>query len=53
MRKVRIVWNGLGGELDSRVVETDDDSVVAAALALMVKDGFVSPGDSFTVEEVE
>lgn len=51
--KVRIVWNGTGGELDSTMIEAgDDDSSIKDALIDLMKDGIVSVGDSFTVQEV-
>jgi hypothetical protein len=52
--KVRIVWNGQGGELDSVTVVHDgnDDYAVANALIKLVRGSIVTPGDSFVVEEV-
>ncbi len=51
--KVRIIWNGMGGELDSKTVETkDDDQAVSAALIDMVADGIITAGDTFVIEEV-
>lgn len=52
--KVRIVWNGAGGELDSIVVsvKADDDSAVSRALVNMVDGNIVNPGDSFEIEEI-
>lgn len=54
MEKVRIVWNGQGGELDSRMVtkRADDDAAVRNALIEMIQGNIVNAGDSFTVEEV-
>jgi hypothetical protein len=54
MAKVRIVWNGTGGELDSTMVDANgDDSAIREALIEMVRGEIVAPGDSFAVEEVE
>ena len=53
--KVRIIWNGAGGELDSRVVTGTDDQLdtrVHDALIEMIRDAIVSAGDSFVIEEV-
>lgn len=54
MITTRIIWNGQGGELDSRTVEhsQDDDSAVRNALISMIADGVVNAGDTFVVEEV-
>jgi hypothetical protein len=41
--KVRIVWNGQGGELDS---------VIVNALVRLVAHAIVNPGDSFVIEEI-
>jgi hypothetical protein len=52
--KVRIIWNGQGGELDSVIVEGDEyEGSFTAALIEMLKGHIVSPGDSFTVQEIE
>lgn len=53
MKKVRITWNGQGGELDSVTVKNDDDQVVTRALIKLVERQIISPGDSFAVEEIE
>lgn len=50
--KVRIVWNGQGGELDSTTVEAgDDDNKITQALIELLTGNIVSVGDSITVEE--
>lgn len=53
--KVRIVWNGQGGELDSVVIPSTEDGQgsIAAALVKMIEGNIVDPGDSFAVEVVE
>ena len=51
--KVRIVWNGMGGDLDSVVVEDDGDRSLSKALCKLVSGNVVSPGDTFVVEAVE
>jgi anti-sigma factor ChrR (cupin superfamily) len=51
--KVRITWNGMGGELDSVTVKDDGEQSIANALIKLVQGNVVSPGDSFTVEEIE
>jgi hypothetical protein len=57
--RVRITWNGQGGELDSTTVkftddhEGDNDMALTRALIRMVQGNIVSPGDSFTVEEIK
>lgn len=53
MTKVKITWNGQGGELDSVTVKDDGDQALTNALIKMVKDNIISPGDTFLVEEVE
>lgn len=51
--KVRIIWNGMGGELDSVTVECDESTTAASdALISLVRGSILSPGDSFIVEEV-
>jgi hypothetical protein len=58
VRKVRITWNGMGGELDSVTVrfiddgEDDNDMALTRALIRMLNGNIVHPGDSFTVEYV-
>lgn len=54
MEKVRIVWNGQGGELDSRIVTKgrDDDYAVQRALIAMLQNNIVNVGDSIVIEEV-
>jgi hypothetical protein len=53
--KVKITWNGQGGELDSCVVVDDghSDTAITDALIKLVSGQIVSAGDSFVVEEVE
>ncbi len=50
--KVRIIWNGQGGELDSVTVKNDDENALTQALIKLVRGNIVSPGDSFIVEEI-
>jgi hypothetical protein len=50
--KVRITWNGWGGELDSVVAIDDGANALTAALIKLIAGNIVSPGDSFTIEEV-
>jgi hypothetical protein len=53
--KVRIVWNGQGGELDSVTVNKgrdDDYAVLREALVRLVAHAIVNPGDSFVIEEI-
>jgi hypothetical protein len=52
--KVRIVWNGQGGELDSVTVAKgrDDDYALTDALIELVEGNIVTPGDTFVVEEI-
>lgn len=50
--KVKITWNGMGGELDSVVVDAgDDDSKITEALIELVRGQIVSVGDTFTVTD--
>jgi len=51
--KVRITWNGMGGELDSVTVKDDDENALRNALVKLVSGNIVSPGDSFIVQEIE
>jgi hypothetical protein len=56
--KVKITWNGMGGELDSRVVKYDEmkpgsDYVIARALVALIGKNIVRPGDTFEVRVVE
>jgi hypothetical protein len=51
--KVRITWNGMGGELDSCVVTDDGQLALSNALIKLVEGQIVSPGDTFVVAEVE
>lgn len=55
MKKIKIVWNGMGGELDSVVVKAkeDDDRAVTEALIKLVSGNIITPGDSFFIESVE
>ena len=50
--KVRITWNGQGGELDAVTVKVrdNDDRALTTALMELIRGQIVSPGDSFTVE---
>ena len=48
--KVRIVWNGMGGELDSVVVTEDGDQAITSALDKLVQGNIVSPGDTFEIQ---
>jgi hypothetical protein len=48
--KVRIVWSGQGGELDSVVVKNDSEHALANAIIKLVRGNIVTPGDSITVE---
>jgi hypothetical protein len=52
--KVRITWNGMGGELDSVTVKVshDDDRALTTALMELIRGNIVSPSDTFTVEEI-
>lgn len=51
--KVKITWNGMGGELDSVIVDyTDGDASLTNALIKLVRNNYVTPGDTFTVEPV-
>jgi hypothetical protein len=51
--KVRITWNGSGGKLDSVTVKGDVyEGSVTKALIKMLQGQIVTPGDSFTVQEV-
>ena len=54
MLKVRIVWNGQGGELDSITINNADetDCAVTDALIELIRGNIVAVGDSFTVEEL-
>jgi hypothetical protein len=51
--KVRITWNGQGGELDAVTVIDDGEKSVSQALIKMVSGQVVAAGDSFVVEEVK
>ncbi len=50
--KVRIVWNNEVGEIDSVTVANDSEKAATNALIEMIQGNMVSPGDSFTIEEV-
>lgn len=54
MKKVVIVWNGQGGELDSVTVKVKDgdDNALTNALIKLVQGQIITPGDSFEIEEV-
>lgn len=52
MQKVRIVWEGPGGELDSVVVNVKNDESIVDALITLVEGNIVNAGDLFRVEEV-
>lgn len=49
--KVRIVWNGTAGELDS--CTADEGAPAVDALCKMISGNFLNAGDSIVVEEVE
>ena len=50
----KISWNGQGGELDSAIVEGDEyEGALTEALIKMVKGQIITPGDTFTFEEVQ
>lgn len=54
--KVRIAWNGQGGELESVVVNPTtghDDRYLTTALMELIRGEIVAPGDTFTVTELE
>jgi hypothetical protein len=53
--KTRIIWNGLGGELDSVTVKhsADDTDSVRKAFEKLIAGTVVNAGDSFIVQEVE
>jgi hypothetical protein len=53
--KAKITWNGMGGELDSVIVtvKRDGENYLTDALIKLVTGQIVSPGDSFTVTEVD
>jgi formylmethanofuran dehydrogenase subunit B len=55
MKKVVIVWNGQGGELDSVTVKfkENDDYALTNALIKLVQGNIITPGDSFEIEELE
>lgn len=51
---VRISWNGIGGELDSVVVNVaDDDMAITNAFIGLLKGNIVSPGDWFSVVAIQ
>jgi hypothetical protein len=58
---VKIVWNGMGGELDSAVVELNQfadgeadlsTTKITEAMIRMLRGNIVTPGDSFTITEI-
>ena len=53
--KVRITWNGMGGEVGADVinVKDGDDKALTNALIKLVQGNIITPGDSFTVQEIE
>jgi hypothetical protein len=51
--KVRITWNGMGGELDAVTVKDDGENALTNALVELISGNIVSPGDSFTVQRIE
>ena len=51
--KVKIIWNGMGGELDSVICNDDGEQAIADALVKMLENNIVSPGDSFVVQAAE
>ena len=49
---VRITWYGIGGELDSVLVNASSDPyAVTHALTKMIRGSVVSLGDSFSISE--
>ena len=50
--KVKITWNNEVGEIDSVTVANDSEKAITTALIEMIQDNMVTPGDSFTVEEI-
>lgn len=52
MKKVKITWNGMGGELDSVTVNDRGGDTLSDALVEMIEGKTVTP-DTFTVEEVK
>lgn len=53
MAKVRITWNGMGGELDAVTVDDEQDDAITHAMMKLIDGQIVSAGDSFIVSEVE
>jgi hypothetical protein len=51
--KVRIIWNGTGGQLDAVTAKNDGEYSLTKALIKLIEGNIVSPGDSFTVGEIE
>ena len=52
--KVRIIWNGRGGELDSVLVKNDEyTDAITKAFIRMLQGKIVLPGDSFSVEAMD
>jgi len=56
--RVKITWNGTGGELDSVVVKYDpmsprSDYVLSKALVKLIGKNIVTPGDTFEVRTVQ
>ena len=51
--KVKITWNGQGGELDSVIVADDGDRALTNALIALIRGNVVSPGDSFTIRAID
>ena len=48
-QRVRITWNGMGGELDAITVRDDGDDGLTRALIRLVSGNIVSIGDTFEV----
>ena len=55
MSKIKITWNGMGGELDSVTVESsaNDDGALTTALMELIRNQIISPGDTFEIREIE
>ena len=51
--KIKITWNGTGGEINSVVVTVRTDYSVAAALKEVIGSNIVSADDTFTIKEIE
>lgn len=53
--KVRITWNGQGGELDSKTItpKSNDDYAITRAVTQLIANGIMTPGDSIEITEIE